>query len=161
MDSLEALFILQHSPEIIAKDIKSFIYGFWDSKKNLRRETSYFDLFLFYPLYSYQPAKIFFDKRMSLGQGHQTNFFIDKTNENPEIYASFQKDFYATRHLTKKAILYGIDQKYFQIDDDMNVSLLKKTVSDKNRVAENIGKLYSTQSTAYLYNFFKVDINAV
>ncbi len=156
MDTIEALFILKHSPDKIATKLKSFIYGFQN-----RREVNYFDLFLFYSLYSYRPAYLFFDKQMRISNEYLGNYFIDKTNETPEIFANFKIDFYQTVSITKEAIIYGADQLYFKIDDEMNIKLFKKTLSDKDRVAENIGKLFSTQSTAYLYNFFKVDINAI
>ncbi len=98
---------------------------------------------------------------MRIQQNYLGNFFIDKTNQRPEIFASFNSDFYQTILLTKEAIIYGVNKAYFSINDEMEVKLLKKTLKDKDRAAENIGKLFSSQSTAYLYNFFKVDINAV
>ncbi|MDO8609501.1 MAG: DUF6521 family protein [bacterium] len=156
MDTIEALYILKHSPDKIAEKMKSFIYGFKG-----HREVSYFDLFLFYSLYSYNPAYIFFDKQMTLQKNFLGNFFIDKTNEAPEIFANFNIDFYQTISISKETIIYGVSNSYFSIDEEMNIHLVKKTVSTKDRVAENIGKLFSSQNTAYLYNFFKVDINAI
>ena len=47
------------------------------------------------------------------------------------------------------------------MDDDLVVTLEKKTVDDKNQIAENIGKLYSTQSTAYWFKYLKVNIDAI
>lgn len=155
MNTIEAIFILKHSPDKVAEKLKSFIYGF----KN--RSVNYFDLFLFYSLYSYGPAYDLFDSDMRIQQNYLGNFFIDKTNQRPEIFASFNSDFYQTILLTKEAIIYGVNKAYFFINDEMEVKLLKKTLKDKDRAAENIGKLFSSQSTAYLYNFFKVDINAV
>lgn len=156
MDTIEALYILKHSPNKIAEKMKSFIYGF-----NGRREINYFDLFLFYSLYSYNPAYIFFDRQMTLQNNSLGNFFIDKTNESPEIFVNFNIDFYQTISITKEATIYGVSNSYFSIDEEMNIHLVNKKVTNKDRVAENIGKLFSSQSTAYLYNFFKVDINAI
>lgn len=156
MNTIEAIFILKHSPDKVAEKLKSFIYGF----KN-RRDANYFDLFLFYSLYSYGPAYDLFDSDMRIQQNYLGNFFIDKTNQRPEIFASFNSDFYQTILLTKEAITYGTSNKYFSINDEMKVILSKKQLKDKDRAAENIGKLFSAQSTAYLYNFFKVDINAI
>lgn len=156
MDIIEALYIAKHSPSKIAVDIKSFIFGFKD-----KRDVTYFDLFLFYTLFSYQPANDYFDKGMSLSIDNQVNFFITKINENPEIFANCKVDFYETISLTKEAILYGVNKNYFIVDENLIIKLVKKTVSNKNRTAENIGKLCSTQSTAYLYNYFKVDIDAI
>lgn len=158
MNTIEAIFILKHSPDKVAEKLKSFIYGF----KN-RRDVNYFDLFLFYSLYSYGPAYVVFDSNMRLQPDYLGNFFIDKTNQKPEIFASFNNDFYQTILLTKEAIIYGTSKAYFfiNINDEMSVNLARKTVKNKDRVAENIGKLFSSQSTAYLYNFFKVDINAI
>lgn len=156
MDTIEALYILKHSPDKIAEKMKSFIYGF-----NGRREVNYFDLFLFYSLYSYNPAYNFFDKQMPIQNNYLGNFFIDKTNEAPEIFANFNIDFYQTIFISKEAIIYGVSSSYFSMDKEMNIYLVKKKITTKDRVAENIGKLFSSQSTAYLYNFFKVDINAI
>lgn len=156
MDTIEALYILKHSPHKIAEKLKSFIYGF-----NGRREVNYFDVFLFYSLYSYNPAYNFFDKQMPIQNNYLGNFFIDKTNETPEIFANFNTDFYETISITKEAIIYGVGNLYFSIDEEMNIHLVKKKVTNKDRGAENIGKLFSSQNTAYLYNFFKVDIDAI
>ncbi len=156
MDTIEALYILKHSPNKIAEKMKSFIYAF-----NGRRKVNYFDLFLFYSLYSYNPAYNFFDKQMPIQNDYLGNFFIDKTNESPEIFASFNVDFYQTISITKEAIIYGVGNSYFSMDEEMNIQLVKKKLTNKDRVAENIGKLFSSQNTAYLYNFFKVDIDAI
>lgn len=156
MDTIEALYLLKHSPDKIAEKLKSFIYGF-----NGRREVNYFDLFLFYSLYSYNPAHTFFNRQMQLRNDYLGNFFIDKTNESPEIFVNFNIDFYQTISVTKESIVYGVSNSYFSINEDMNIHLTKKNISNKDRVAENIGKLFSSQNTAYLYNFFKVDINAI
>lgn len=156
MDTIEALYLLKHSPDKIAEKLKSFIYGF-----NNRREVNYFDLFLFYSLYSYNPAYDFFDKQMNISKEYLGNYFIDKTNKAPEIFANFNIDFYQTISITKDAIVYGTSNSYFSIDEEMNMYLIKKNIVNKDKVAENIGKLFSTQNTAYLYKFFKVDINAI
>lgn len=156
MNIVEAINISRNSPSIIAKEMKSFIFGFKG-----RRKLSYFDLFLFYPLYSYKPSYEFFDKRMLLSNENKINFFITNSNLNPEIFANFKVDFYATIKIIKESIIYGINKNYFTINDDFNVELTLKSVTDKSRVSENIAKFLSTQSTAYLYNYFKVDIDAI
>ena len=98
---------------------------------------------------------------MRLATVDKINFFIDKTNEKPEIFTNFQRDFFNTIELTKNAILYAIEKDYFAFDDELLVSLTKKTIKEKNNIAENIGKLYSTKSTAFWYNYFKVNIDAI
>ena len=156
MNIIEAINITKNSPNKVAKELQSFIYGFKD-----RRDVSYFDLFLFYPFFSYKPSHDFFNKQMRLSNKNKVNFFIENTSLQPEIFASIKFDFYETIYLTKEAIIYGINNKYFLIDDKFIISLNTKHLSNKNRVSENIGKFLSTQSTAYLYKYFKVDIDAI
>lgn len=156
MNIIEAINLTKNSPNKIAKELQSFIYGFKD-----RRDVNYFDLFLFYPFFSYKPSYDFFDKQMRLSNKDKVNFFIDNTSLQPEIFASIKFDFYETISLTKEAIIYGVNNQYFILDDDYIIKLNKKNVSNKDRVSENIGKFLSTQNTAYLYNYFKVDINAI
>ena len=156
MNIIEALSIAKHEPSTVAISMKSFIFGC-----NKGRDVSYFDLFLFYPLYTYKPAESFFDKQMSLTIKHKSNFFIKNTNEHPEIFANLQIDYYSTIELVKEAIIYGVNRKFFYMDDDLIVTLEKKTVDNKNQIAENIGKLYSTQSTTYWFKYLKVNIDAI
>ena len=42
----------------------------------------------------------------------------------------------------------------------MNIKINKKFKSD-NKIIFNMGKVFSTKSTASLYNFFEVDINVI
>jgi len=156
MNIIEALSIAKHEPSAVATSMKSFIFG---CKRE--RDVSYFDLFIFYPLYTYKPAKSFFDKQMSLTAKHKRNFFIKNTNKNPEIFANLKIDYYSTIELVKEAIIYGVNKEFFYIDDSLNINLLKKSVDDKNQIAENIGKLYSTESTAYWFKYLKVNIDAI
>ena len=97
MDILEALYIAKHSPTDIAEKMRSFLVGY-----SGKRKVSYFDMFLFYPLYSYRPAYDFFSARMNLIHSYEMNYFIDKTNKRPEIFASFQNDFYETFKIMQK-----------------------------------------------------------
>lgn len=156
MNIIEALSIAKHEPCSIATSMKSFIFGC-----NKGRDVNYFDLFLFYALYTYKPANSFFDKKMNLSKKHKMNFFIQNTNEHPEIFANFKTDYYHTIELVKEAIIYGSNSNFFNIDDSLNVQLVKKNVDNKNQIAENIGKLYSTQSTAYWFKYLKVNIDAI
>jgi len=156
MNIIEALSVAKHEPFSVATSIQSFILGC-----NKGRDVSYFDLFIFYPLYTYKPAKSFFDKKMSLAIKHKINFFIKNTNEHPEIFANLKIDYYSTIEVVKEAIIYGVNRELFSIDDNLNVNLLKKSIDDKNHIAENIGKLYSTQSTAYWFKYLKVNIDAI
>ena len=59
-----------------------------------------------------------------------------------EIFASFNIDFYQTISITKEAIIYGVSNSYFSIDEEMNIHLVKKKVTNKDRVAENIGNYF-------------------
>jgi len=154
MNIIEAVSIADHSPSKIAEKLKSFIFGF----KN-RRDVTYFDLFLLYPLYSYKPAYEYFDKNMSLKD--KMNFFTTHSSTHPEVFINVQADFINTLSVMKEGILYATNNDYFEIDNNLIVHLTKKTLSNKDRVAENIGKFCSTKKTSYLYNFFKVDIDAI
>jgi hypothetical protein len=156
MNIIEAFSIAKHEPSTVARSMKSFIFGC-----NKGRDVSYFDLFLFYPLYTYKPAESFFNKQMSLTVKHKSNFFIKNTNESPEIFANIKIDYYSTIELVKEAIIYGVNREFFYIDNNLDVHLVKKSVDDKNQIAENIGKLYSTQSTAYWFKYLKVNIDAI
>jgi len=155
MNIIEAMYIAKNSPDNIATELKSFIFGF------KIREVNFFDLFLFYALYSYKPANDFFDRKMKLSTKDQVNFFVDNVNKQPEIFANFKNDYYNTIPLIKEAILYGTNNSYFKITDTFIVLPTQKVVKNKNRISENIGKFLSTQNTAYLYNYFKVDIDAI
>lgn len=156
MNIIEAINISRNSPSVIANEMKSFVFGFKG-----RRKLSYFDLFLFYPLYSYNPSYEFFDKPMTLSNKNQINFFITNSNLNPEIFANFKVDYYETIQIIKESIIYGVNKNYFTINDDFIIELTLKRVTNKSRVSENIAKFLSTQSTAYLYNYFEVNIDAI
>lgn len=156
MNIIEAVNLAEHSPSRVAIKLKSFIFGF-----NSRRDVSYFDLFLFYPLYTYRPSYDYFNRNISVQ--NKMNFFITHSSSSPDIFANFNRDYYLTLSLIKDSFLYGVNNNYFKLDDDFKISLCRKTIrsEDKNKVAENIGKFYSCKSTAYLYDFFKVEIDAI
>lgn len=153
MNIAKAIYYSSVSPEHIVELILSIAKGFEDTKM---RKLNFFDLFIIIPFYSYTPAQ---DKLKRI-HFNVTNSFQTKVERNPETYVNFSFRYEKSMNYIKLGILHGLSNGAMEIDEEMNINILS-SFKDENKVIYNMGKVFSTKETSTLYNFFKVDINAI
>lgn len=153
MNLAKAIFYNSIAPENISQLILNIIKGFEDAKI---RNLNYFDLFIIIPFYSYKPAQEQFKKVVF----KQINSFQRDVERNPDIFSNFSFQYEKSIKHIKFGVLYALDKQLIIMDEDMNIQINTKFKSD-NKIIFNMGKVFSTKSTASLYNFFEVDIDVI
>lgn len=153
MNLAKAIFYNSIAPENISQLILNIIKGFEDAKI---RNLNYFDLFIIIPFYSYKPAQEQFKKVVF----KQINSFQRDVERNPDIFSNFSFQYEKSIKHIKLGVLYALDKQLIIMDEDMNIQINTKFKSD-NKIIFNMGKVFSTKSTASLYNFFEVDIDVI
>lgn len=153
MNLAKAIYYNSIDPENISQLVLNIVKGFEDTKI---RNLNYFDLFIIIPFYSYRPAQQQFEKIVF----NQVNSFQREIERNPDIFSNFSFQYRKSINHIKLGILYALDKDLIVMDDDMNIQINTKFKSD-NKIIFNMGKVFSTKSTASLYNFFEVDINVI
>lgn len=157
MNISEAIFLNKVSPDSICKDLYTITLGFKEVEKENNRKVNYFDMFVLFAFYSYKPA---LEEFTNVQYNKYTTFKL-RIERNPDIFANINGRFSDGIEFCKAAILYGLNNQYFDIDEYMN--LIPKKIrgfkSDKRLI--NIGKTFSTKSSKELYKYFKVDINEI
>lgn len=153
MNLAKAIFYNSIAPENISQLILNIIKGFENTKI---RNLNYFDLFIIIPFYSYKPAQEQFKKIVF----KQINSFQRDVERNPDIFSNFSFQYEKSIKHIKLGVLYALDKQLIIMDEDMNIQINTKFKSD-NKIIFNTGKVFSTKSTASLYNFFEVDINVI
>lgn len=153
MNLAKAIYYNSIAPENISQLVLNIIKGFEDTKI---RNLNYFDLFIIIPFYSYRPAQEQF-KRVVF---NQVNSFQRDIERNPDIFSNFGFQYEKSIKHIKLGILYALDKKLIIMDENMDIRIDSRFKSD-NKIIFNMGKVFSTKSTASLYNFFEVDINVI
>ena len=153
MNLAKAIYYNSIDPENISQLVLNIVKGFEDTKI---RNLNYFDLFIIIPFYSYRPAQQQFERIVF----SQVNSFQREIERNPDIFSNFSFQYRKSINHIKLGILYALDKDLIVMDDDMNIQINTKFKSD-NKIIFNMGKVFSTKSTASLYNFFEVDINVI
>jgi len=153
MNLAKAIYYNSIAPENICQLVLNTIKGFEDAKI---RNLNYFDLFIIIPFYSYGPAQEQF-KRIVF---NQVNSFQRDIERNPDIFSNFGFQYDKSIKHIKLGILYALDKELIIMNEDMNIQINTNFKSD-NKIIFNMGKVFSTKSTASLYNFFEVDINVI
>ncbi len=153
MNLAKAIYYNSIAPENISQLVLNIIKGFEDAKI---RNLNYFDLFIVIPFYSYRPAQEQF-KRIVF---NQVNSFQRDIERNPDIFSNFSFQYEKSIKHMKLGILYALDKGLIIMDENMDIKIDTKFKSD-NKIIFNMGKVFSTKSTASLYNFFEVDINVI
>ncbi len=153
MNLAKAIYYNSIAPENISQLVLNIVKGFEDTKI---RNLNYFDLFIIIPFYSYRPAQQQFERIVF----NQVNSFQREIERNPDIFSNFSFQYRKSINHIKLGILYALDKDLIVMDDDMNIQINTKFKSD-NKIIFNMGKVFSTKSTASLYNFFEVDINVI
>lgn len=153
MNLAKAIYYNSIAPENICHLILNIIKGFEDTKI---RNLNYFDLFILIPFYSYRPAQEQFERIVF----NPVNSFQRDVERNPDIFSNFGFQYEKSIKYIKLGILYALDKDFIIMDEDMNIQINTKFKND-NKIIFNIGKVFSTKSTANLYNFFEVDINVI
>lgn len=157
MNISEAIFLNKLSPDIICKDLYTISLGFEEVKNENNREINYFDMFILFAFYSYKPALEEFEK---VKYNKYTSFKL-RIERNPDIFANINIRFSQGIEFCKAAIIYGINNQYFEMNENM-IIIPKKIPNIKfDKRLINIGKTFSTKSSKDLYNYFKVDINEI
>lgn len=153
MNLAKAIYYNSIAPENISQLILNIIKGFEDAKI---RDLNYFDLFIVIPFYSYRPAQEQFQNIKFT----PINIFQRDVERNPDIFSNFSFQYEKSIQHIKLGILYAVDKKLIIMDENMYIQINTKFKSD-NKIIFNMGKVFSTKSTASLYNFFEVDINVI
>lgn len=153
MNLAKAIYYNSIAPENISQLVLNIIKGFEDTKI---RNINYFDLFIIIPFYSYKPSQEQFQKIKFT----PINIFQRDIERNPDIFSNFSFQYEKSIKHIKLGILYALEKKSILMDENMDISINAKFKSD-NKIIFNMGKVFSTKSTASLYNFFEVDINVI
>lgn len=153
MNLAKAIYYNSLSPENIAKLILNISEGF--SETNIRT-LNFFDLFIIIPFYSYTPAQKQFQNIVF----KPINSFQRDIERNPNIFSNFDFRYEKSLKYTKLGVLYALEKEMILMDDNMNIKPIEK-FKHKDKVIFNMGKVFSTKSTASLYEFFEVDINVI
>lgn len=153
MNLAKAIYYNSIAPENISHLVLNIIKGFDDTKL---RSLNYFDLFIIISFYSYRPAQEKFERIVF----NHINSFQRDIERNPDIFSNFGFRYEKSINHIKLGIFHAIDKEYIVMDENMNITINKKFKSD-NKIIFNMGKVFSTKSTASLYNFFEVDINVI
>lgn len=153
MNLAKAIYYNSIAPENINQLVLNIIKGFEYSKI---RKLNYFDLFIIIPFYSYSPAQKKFERIVF----NQINSFQRDVERNPEIFSNFNFQYKKSIRHIKQGVLYSLEKEFIAMDDKLDITMNTKFTSDV-KIIFNMGKVFSTKSTASLYNFFEVDINAI
>ncbi len=153
MNSAKAIYYNSIAPENISQLILNIIKGFEDTKL---RSLNYFDLFIIISFYSYRPAQ----EQFQSIKFTPINIFQRDIERNPDIFSNFIFQYEKSINHIKLGTMYALNKEYIVMDENMNITINKKFKSDNN-IIFNMGKVFSTKSTASLYNFFKADINVI
>lgn len=157
MNISQAIFINKLSPETISKDLYSILSGFEEVAILNNRKANYFDLFIIFAFYCYKPA---IEEFKDVKYNKYTTFKI-RVERNPDIFANISLRYKEGIKFCKNAILYGINNDLFVIDEQFNISIIKKKGMQVDTPLKNIGKTFSTKSTNELFNYFEVNINEI
>jgi len=152
MNIAKAIYYSSVSPENISKLILSIAHGFEDTQI---RKLNFFDLFIIIPYYSYIPAQ----KELERIRFNASSSFQTKIERNPDTFSNFNFRYEKSINYIKLGISYCISEGSIELDDEMNINLISS--KDKDKIIFNMSKVFSTKETSALYNFFKVDINAI
>lgn len=157
MNISKAIFFNKVSPEIVCKDLYSIVLGFEELEIQNNRQVNYFDLFIMFAFYNYKTAietfeNIRYDKYTS---------FKNKVERNPDIFVNIKTRYSMGIPYCRNAILYGVSNNLFTLDDDFNIRSIKNSKIQINKSLKNIGKVFSTKQTTELYSYFEVDINEI
>lgn len=153
MNLAKAIYYNSIAPENISQLVLNIIKGFEDTKI---RNLNFFDLFIIIPFYSYSPAQKQFERIVFNG----INSFQRDIERNPDIFSNFSFRYEKSIKHIKLSILYALENKLIVMNENMDITINTKFKSD-NKTIFNMGKVFSTKSTASLYNFFEVDINVI
>lgn len=153
MNLAKAIYYNSISPENISQLILNIIKGYEASKM---RNCNFFDLFIIIAFYSYKPAQNQFEKIVF----KPINSFQRDIERNPHIFLKFNFRYKKSLKHIKLGILYALENEMILMDKNMDITIKEKFKSN-NKIACNMGKVFSTKSTANLYNFFGVDINVI
>ncbi|WP_310439797.1 three component ABC system middle component [Sulfuricurvum sp.] len=153
MNLAKAIYYNSIAPENISQLVLNIVKGFENSKI---RKLNYFDLFIIIPFYSYSPAQKQFERIVF----NQINSFQRDVERNPEIFSNFNFQYEKSIRHIKQGILYALEKELIVMDDKLDITMNTKFTSDI-KIIFNMGKVFSTKSTASLYNFFEVDINVI
>lgn len=153
MNLAKAIYYNSIAPENISQLVLNIIKGFEDAKI---RNLNFFDLFIIIPFYSYSPAQKQFERIVF----NKINSFQRDVERNPDIFSNFCFQYEKSIKHIKLGVLYALENKLILMDENMNITINTKFKSD-NKIIFNMGKVFSTKSTASLYNFFEVDINVI
>lgn len=153
MNLAKAIYYNSISPENISKLITNVAKGFEDSKI---RKLNFFDLFIIIPFYSYSPAQKQFEKIVF----NKINSFQRDIERNPNTFSKFNFRYEKSIKHVKLGILHALENELVLMDENMDITINGKCKSDI-KVVYNIGKVFSTKTTASLYNFFEVDVNVI
>lgn len=153
MNLAKAIYYNSISPENICQLILNIIKGFDDTKI---RNLNFFDLFIIIPYYSYSPAQKQFESIVF----KKINSFQRDVERNPNTFSKFNFRYEKSLEHIKLGIIYALENGIIKIDANMNIMISGKFKSN-NKIIYNIGRVFSTKTTANLYNFFEVDINVI
>ena len=153
MNISEALFYQSLSPEKLSDLFINIILGFEEAGI---RKANYFDLFIIIPFYSYTPAQQSF-KQIRF---NPLSSFQNKIERNPDLYVNIVSRYIKSIEYIKGALLFAISKGIIEIDDELDLNLLKR-YKVSNVEVKNISKVLSIRETSFLYNFFKVDVNVI
>lgn len=154
MNLAKAVYYNSVTPEKIGQLILNIIKGFEDTKI---RTLNFFDLFLIIPFYSYSSAQKQFERIVF----NSVNSFQRDIERNPEIFSNFNFRYEKSIESIKLGILYLLENQSILMDKNMDISINNKRFKSENKIIVNMSKVFSTKSTASLYNFFEVDINVI
>lgn len=157
MNISQALFLNKLSPETISNDFYNILLGFEEVESLNNRKANFFDLFVLFAFYNYKPViKEFTNVRYD----KYTTFKL-RVERNPDIFSGIEDRFLQGIPFCKTAILYGLNQKMFLLDQNFDISTIKTKGIQNNTPLKNIGKTFSTKTTEELYNYFKVNIHEI
>lgn len=155
MNLAKAIYYNRLSPESMSNLILNILKGFEDT--NLRN-LNFFDLFIIIPFYSYTPAQRQFERIVF----KQINSFQRDIERNPNTFSNFNFRYIKVKKFIKLGILYALENEMIEIDNSMNITPnLNLKLKNDNKIIFNMSKVFSTKSTASLYNFFEVDVNVI
>jgi len=153
MNLAKAIYYNSLLPENISNLILDIAKGF--EEVNLRK-LNFFDLFIIIPFYSYSPAQQKFQSIVF----KSINSFQRDIERNPHIYSNFNFRYEKSLKYIKLGVLYALENDMIEMNNEMNI-IMKQKFKNKNKIIFNMGRVFSTKSTASLYNFFEVDINVI
>jgi len=153
MNISNALYYNSVSPEKISNLVIDIILGFQET--NIRK-VIYFDIFILIPFYSYSPAQVEF-KRLRFDPNTS---FQNKIERHPEICANIELRYIKTVEFIKFGLAYALQNQLITINDNLEIELRSKS-KIKDKKIFNMARVFSIKTTSYLYNFLKVDIDAI